>query len=262
MGGRGRRGRQQRAAGPPDFKKSSVRVLSPDSWRSETKSPKLIILVAFYKPNDPVFAEAAEGYKELGKSLEGYVKVAAVDCGQHQAFCEERGVGRKLLRQGPVIKLYGYRAHDRPRSFNGRISPKALHKFVRKNMPSFATVIRDSIDAKNFIGKKASTGTKIFLISKKTKVSLLYSSLSKDFHQHVGFALIPSSAHSALRSLKKLGVDMEDAILDENALPVIYIHHPSIGEKPRRYRGKLTYQELRKYVNTLIKRLKKIKNEL
>jgi len=126
----------------------------------------------------------------------------------------------------PVVKLYPYRAHDNPKTYPyQRITSKSLYKFVSSHIPSFVDVLNVKKDALRFLEKK-SHQVKVLLVSQRKKVSLMFKALSKDFHQHLDFALVPASSSSVIKTL----VDNGLRIFDDGQLPAVFIHQSAISK--------------------------------
>uniref|UniRef100_A0A7S3ZAB5 Thioredoxin domain-containing protein n=1 Tax=Lotharella globosa TaxID=91324 RepID=A0A7S3ZAB5_9EUKA len=239
--------------GPPKWKKSDVIVLTGSTWRQETKNPKTILLVAFYSNKDRLMSQHQDGYKEVASKLKGYAKICVVNCDEQPDLCKQQSA--KI--GATTIKLYPYRAHDKPIAFrSSRPTTKGLYNFVAKNIPSFVKVLVTARDASSF-AETNKNNVKIILVSTKDKVSVLYKSLSKDFRKQFNFAQITQHNTRALKALNKAGLEVKT----DGKLPAVFVYIPSM-QTTRRYPGRLTHDELHKYLNTLARKLARFKSEL
>ncbi|GAB5369506.1 hypothetical protein AAMO2058_001410300 [Amorphochlora amoebiformis] len=238
----------------PDFKGSNVRVLRSGNWRREMKNPKEIVLVAFYYKT---FSFSQKDYKSLAESLRNYAKVASVDCANEREICKQEGVSRRSLKKGAVMKVYPYKGHNAPIAFSSRrkLTKISLYKFVESNIPSFVSLLDSKKAGAKFA--KSPNRIKIILLSNKAKIPLMLKALSKDYHNHLDFAFIPKNLPNPKKSLSENGIDLTV----KGSLPAVFIYQTSI-RKNKQYRGALRYDEMKKYLKTLVKRMKRSKDDL
>ncbi|KAF4316567.1 hypothetical protein G195_009730 [Phytophthora kernoviae 00238/432] len=98
----------------------NVYNLDPESFKELVEQDSAVWMIEFYAPWCGHCKELTPEYKKAAKALEGVVKVAAIDCQEHEEFIQQYAV------QGfPTIKFFGDNKY-KPTTFDGDRTAKGI----------------------------------------------------------------------------------------------------------------------------------------
>ena len=152
MGGGGsggrRRQRQQQQQQPPREKedlydsKKHAHVKNLKQKKYPDSNAKNVWLIKFYAPWCGHCKKFVQDLDRLGKDLDGFVRVGAVNCEKEKAFCSTEGVS-----EYPKLKL---RVGGLNKNYDGEVSYAKVKEWVFENLPSKTESIRKPEQFTNF----------------------------------------------------------------------------------------------------------------
>ncbi|ELR20284.1 DnaJ domain containing protein [Acanthamoeba castellanii str. Neff] len=152
-----------------------------------------IWVVQFYSPSCGHCHKLAPAYKDVSKRLRGMVKVGVVD------GSVERGLGGRYGIQGfPTLLLFapGNKRAQTPEVYKGARNSDAIAQWALKVMPSFVTTL-DSYKTYADLCLGPDSSTCVLLFTDKKSTPPLYSALSRDYKDHLTFAIVRTAAADA-----------------------------------------------------------------
>mmetsp|Transcript_23435 Transcript_23435/g.32746 ORF Transcript_23435/g.32746 Transcript_23435/m.32746 type:complete len:412 (+) Transcript_23435:178-1413(+) len=178
----------------PYTKSSGVINLTKDNFVNEVFSSPHVWIVEFYAPWCGHCKNLAPEWEKLAKSMQGIVKVAAVNCDEHKELAGAFGV------QGfPTIKLFpseltpvpnGKGYHKQPIDYNGPRTAAAIANFAVSHLPNFVKKVEEK-NYEEFMS--GDSNPKALLLSEKTETTNLFKSLAIDFKDQITFGQAKSS---------------------------------------------------------------------
>eukprot|EP00210_Caulerpa_lentillifera_P003054 g2916.t1 len=191
FGGGGGGHRHQRHQPEEEFYKDDPYVLTLTDENFEEDSLGWIRLVEFYAPWCGHCKSLSSKWKTLAKSLQGVIKVAAVNCDKHQRLCEIHGVTGY-----PTIKAFVSTNVKSEKDFHGERSVKALEKWAISLIPHNVANVSNKRKMEEVLKRcmagrgqdKASWKVCVFLFTEKKETSALYKSLSFMYKDRIAFA--------------------------------------------------------------------------
>ncbi|KAF8544239.1 thioredoxin-like protein [Trichophaea hybrida] len=169
-------------------KNSAVIQLDNKNFKKEIIDSINVAVVEFYAPWCGHCQNLKPVYNKLAESLQGIVKVAAIDCDdeKNKRTCGEHGV------QGfPTLKIFKpSKTKGKPsvEDYNGERTAKAISDAVLKRVPDHVTKLTGST-FDDFLEKKNETA-KAILFTNKAKTSPLWKSMAIDFLGVISFGQV------------------------------------------------------------------------
>jgi len=135
-------------------------------------------------------------WSALAKSLQGIIKVAAVDCDKHESVCERHGIDGY-----PKIKAFRSGGDPQGVEYRGDRSTKDLQKWALSMIPSNVVVLKKQRHIEEFLercsgrkGKdKAAWRLCVLLFTERTTTSAAYKSISFMYEDKILFGEIQGS---------------------------------------------------------------------
>eukprot|EP00898_Chlorokybus_atmophyticus_P004427 jgi/Chlat1/4986/Chrsp32S04962 len=145
-----------------------------DKTFSQVLHTDAVWVVEFYAPWCGHCKQLAPEYKKLASSLEGIIKVAAIDCDAYPALAHQHGV-----TGFPTIKV--------PLDYQGPRTAKKISEFVTALLPSYVDIISSEEAYEQFLSSEPSV-SKVLLISSKDDVSPMYKAMSLQYRARLKLA--------------------------------------------------------------------------
>lgn len=182
--------RHQRRQPEEDPYKDDPYVLTLTDQNFEEDSLGWIRLIEFYTPWCGHCKALSPKWKSLGKSLQGVIKVAAVNCEKHQQLCEFHGVTGY-----PTIKAFVSTDLKSNKEFRGDRNVKALQRWAISIIPNSVEKVSNKRKMEDILKRcvsgrgqdKASWKVCVFLFTEKQETSALYKSLSFMYKDRIAF---------------------------------------------------------------------------
>jgi len=148
-------------------------------------------------------------WSALARSLQGVVKVCAVNCEEQKGLCE-----RHSISSYPAIKAFISNQDGVGVTYRGERSSRSLQQWAISLIPNRITTIETQTDLDQFLGtcksKEAAWRVCVLLFTYKTSTSPLYKSLSFMYEGRIAFGEIRGS-HPILE--KKFNVTSHPTLL-------------------------------------------------
>ncbi|KAI3429290.1 hypothetical protein D9Q98_005386 [Chlorella vulgaris] len=232
MGGGGRR--QRESAGLYD-NDAFVQDLSDDTF-PEGDGDGWIWLIEFYAPWCGHCKQLALKWRKLAEALHGVVKVAAVNCEQQQAVCQEHGV-----RGYPTIKAF---SDGKLHEYRGDRSAKHLKDWALSLLPKHVKTVSKQSHLSDFLrqctsggGSSSKWGACALLLSDKSETSSLYKSLALRYKGKLAFG-------EALRSNAEIS-----ATFGVREYPTLLVVCGGNIDAVVRYEGEMKSTKLARFLN-------------
>ncbi|EFN59909.1 hypothetical protein CHLNCDRAFT_132941 [Chlorella variabilis] len=178
-------GRRHETAGLYD-NDAFVQDLTEDTF-PEGDGDGWIWLIEFYAPWCGHCRQLAPKWRKVAEALHGVAKVAAVNCEQQQALCQEQGV-----RGYPTIKAFsGGHLHE----YKGDRSARHLKDWALGLLPKHIKTVNKQQHLADFLrqctsgtgGGSSKWGVCALLLSDKSETSALYKSLALRYKGKIAF---------------------------------------------------------------------------
>jgi protein disulfide-isomerase A6 len=167
----------------------------------------------------------APEYAKAAASLEGLVRVAAIDCDvdANKQLCALHDV-----KGFPTIKFFPGGLKTVPEDYNGPRTAAAIVDYAVKKIKSFSKALA-SVD--KFTEFTKGPLAKVVLLSDKPEPSYMYKALSADFYERLDFAHVKSSDADVVAKLPKV-----------EKKPAIIVFPAKEGEEPVLYSGESCFK--------------------
>lgn len=166
----------------------------------------------------------APEYAKAAASLEGLVKVAAIDCDveTNKQLCAMHDV-----KGFPTIKVFSGGLKTVPEDYNGPRTAAAIVDYAVKTIKSFS---KGLTTVEKFTEFTKGSLAKVVLLADKAEPSYMYKALSADFYERLDFAHVKSSDSDVVAKLPKV-----------EKKPAIIVFPAKEGEEPVIYSGKYLF---------------------
>lgn len=192
----GRQRRQQQRPPPKeDLYKDDPYVLLLTDRNFDEDTIGWVRLIEFYAPWCGHCRTLSPKWSSLAKSLQGVIKVAAVNCESNEAICERHGVDGY-----PTIKAFLAGGDPHGVEYSGDRSTKNLQKWALGMIPNNIVVLKRQQQVDDFLkrcsGKskdKVSWRLCVLLFTERTTTSAAYKSISFMYEDKILFGEIQGS---------------------------------------------------------------------
>mmetsp|Transcript_25677 Transcript_25677/g.81551 ORF Transcript_25677/g.81551 Transcript_25677/m.81551 type:complete len:506 (+) Transcript_25677:1399-2916(+) len=168
----------------------NIIAVDDETFKKEVLADSNIWLVEFYAPWCGHCKALAPEYKKVAKSLDGIVKVAAVDCDEAKEACAAAGV-----KSFPTIQIYPHKKEKNPYTkktmkiavdHTGPRTGKKIAEFATSQIPMHVNMVSTSDGSWNTFND--SPLPKVVLMTSKDETTPLYKALAVKFNKRLAFA--------------------------------------------------------------------------
>jgi protein disulfide-isomerase A6 len=218
-----------------------VIALDKDNFAKLVFGTEHVWVVEFYAPWCGHCRALKPEYAKLARTMQGVVRIAAVNCDEQQELCGGMGV-----KGFPTIKLFPSDRTEKtlaggkrglvktPVDYEGPRSAASIASQAAAMLPNFAEQLSDGADADAWLARDPQV-PKVLLFTDKTSTATLYKSLAIDFHHRL--------AMGEVRKTQKALVDRYEI----TKFPTLVVIPPE-GKKPVKYEGPIQYEPLIKFL--------------
>jgi hypothetical protein len=193
-----------------------------------------------YYPNNAPDGEYLDVIDSVAKETKGMVRVAAVNCQAHSAFCKSHGVTAAGKPQVTVFPPNPMPQYAFKGAVEGADAAKKLENHLLKMIPSFITELKDKAAMEKFITTDMHK-PKVMLFSDKAKSPTILKALSAEsvLHRTTSFAFVTKDAADIAKRFKV------------KKYPSMVMHRRGTGGKMEDeiYKGELKFQDIHAWVN-------------
>lgn len=185
----------------------------------------------FYK-DTKADRDVLEEYNAVAKDLKGMVKVCAINCDDWDVFCNKNNI-----KQTPSFMIYP--TNPVPAFlYEGKVDKKALVGKVARFIPDMSTKLEDKAAADTWLTSDP-TKPKVLLFSDKKSPPTILKALSSEtvFKRSLKFAFVSKDNDEVVKRFKV------------TKFPTIIMQRGSKAEVKETYKGDLTFQALKDWVN-------------
>ena len=224
QGGHGRNGMKNKNY----FKNTNVKSLKMKNL-SLLLSRKNIWFVYFYKQGDQNFEQYVKTMIEFADKTQGLFNGGAVNCLDDEEICDEFDVSRT-----PSI-VYFSENEKEYNNYGGKIDFNSLFNYATKRMSYYVHEI--SKDKLNDFFSKRPEKYHVLLFTSKSATPSMYKGLSKFFINKLIFGEIKQTETELIKLFNIKNFPTLMVVLDEEKNKYDY------------YRGKITYEDVKSYLN-------------
>jgi protein disulfide-isomerase A6 len=219
-------------------KDTTVKLLNPKTWKKHSKSNQPA-MVAFVAPWCGHCQRMAPEYSKASASANPMIPFYAIDCDEdaNKPLCSEHGV-----RGFPTVKFFPKGLSAKSTTFEYERSASALFNFAKNSVPKTVKKLLKAGDVKPWIEEtKDQAQARIVLLTKETKVPLLWNVLSSMFKDKLTLA---TNSDKNGKTSQLLGLDTEGK-------SKILVYSPG-STKPYRYEGTMKLDALNKFFKSIL----------
>lgn len=169
---------------------SSVELLDESTFNQAIGNVTETTLVMFYTPKSGKSKSAAPELNKLVNSMNGMIRVTAVDCIENESLCEAEQVYHEETI--PVIKVYS--GGSAKRYVASDITAKQLVTFAFNTMSSHSSQLTAS--------PRLTQRPRIILFTDKQDIPNMWKALSQRFHQSIDFYFARQSDKKLVKQFK------------------------------------------------------------
>lgn len=173
---------------------SPVVSLTSRTFPSALSSEHLIHMVQFYSPKSGKCKSIADDYISAAKTVGEMAVVAAVDCLQEKALCEEEGV--YVDEEIPVVKVYSGVAGKAAARYATGFTAKGLTQYLFNAIPAHHITL---VNSRNYKPLSSSSPPRVLLFTDKPASSTLYRALSHSLYHRLHFTQISAKENKLVR---------------------------------------------------------------
>ena len=232
-GQRGNQQQQQRGRGRggmknKDYFKNSKVIHLKMKNLSSLISRKNIWFVYFYSPGDQNYEKYVKTMIEFGDKTQGLFNAGAVNCVEDEEICEEYDVSKT-----PSIVFFSENEKEYS-NYGGKVDFNSLFSFATKKMSYYVNeVTKENLNT--FFSKRPEK-YHVLLFTSKSATPSIYKGLSKYFINKLIFGEVRQT-ESDLVKLFKI-----------KTFPTLMVIINEEKNKYDLYKGKITYEDLRRYL--------------
>jgi DnaJ family protein C protein 16 len=223
--GRGRKGGMQNK---DYFKKTKVLTLKMKNL-TLLLSRKNIWFVYFFRQGDQNFEQYVKAMIEFADKTQGLFNGGAVNCIEDEEICDEYEV-----QKTPSIVFFGENENDYSK-YGGKIDFNSLFNYATKRMSYYVNEV--SKDKLNDFFSKRPEKYHVLLFTSKSSTPSMYKALSKFFINKLIFGEIKNTELELLKLFNVKNFPVLMVVVDEEKNKYDY------------YKGKITYEDVKKYLN-------------
>jgi DnaJ family protein C protein 16 len=223
--GRGRKGGMQNK---DYFKKTKVLTLKMKNL-TLLLSRKNIWFVYFFRQGDQNFEQYVKTMIEFADKTQGLFNGGAVNCIEDEEICDEYEV-----QKTPSIVFFGENENDYSK-YGGKIDFNSLFNYATKRMSYYVNEV--SKDKLNDFFSKRPEKYHVLLFTSKSSTPSMYKALSKFFINKLIFGEIKNTELELLKLFNVKNFPVLMVVVDEEKNKYDY------------YKGKITYEDVKKYLN-------------
>lgn len=225
-----------------DFKDSMCKVkeLKPNHFPDRTDI-KYTWLVMFYEDGDDECLKRKAIWHKLAASLEGLIKVGAVDASKYPELRDRYGVSEL-----PTVFLF---KKGRPMKYEGSLRvTKTVKEWATNKMSKKVRNLRVTDDLVEYLDDTKQK-PHVILITDKFKTSSLYKAMSWKYRDNMLFGEVRAGSKS-----------FESRFPTNGRYPTLYVI-PSVGEPPEKYKGRIKQEDIDTWLKSFKTWKKKTKPE-
>ena len=231
--GRGRNGMKNKNY----FKNTKITNLKMQNL-SSLLSRKNIWFVYFYKQGDQNYEQYVKTMIEFGDKAQGLFNGGAVNCIEDEEICDEFDVSHT-----PSIVFFGENEKDY-NNYKGKIDFNSLFSYATKRMSYYVNEIsKDKLS--DFFSKRPEK-YHVLLFTSKSATPSMYKALSQLFINKLIFGEIKQTETELIKLFKIKNFPTLMVVLDEER------------NKYDLYRGKITYEDVKNYLNKYSEKKKNV----
>ena len=203
-------------------------------------SRKNIWFVYFFKQGDQNYEQYVKNMIEFADKTQGLFNGGAVNCIEDEEICDEFDVS-----QTPTIVFFGENEKDY-NQYGGKIDFNSLFNYATKRMSYYVNEI--SKDKLNDFFSKRPEKYHVLLFTSKSATPSMYKGLSKYFINKLIFGEVKQTEEELIKLYKIKNFPTLMVILDEEK------------NKYEQYKGKITYEDVKKYLGKYSNKKRDIQN--
>ena len=203
-------------------------------------SRKNIWFVYFYRQGDQNFEPYVKSMIEFSDKTKGIFNGGAVNCIENEEICDEYNV-----RRTPSIVFFGENENDHS-IYKGKIDFNSLFNFATKRMSYYVNeVTKEKLN--DFFSKRPEK-YHVLLFTSKNNTPSMYRALSQFFINKLIFGEIKQSETELVKLFNIKNFPTLVVVVDEEK------------NKNDFYKGKITYEDVKKYLNKYANKKKDVDN--
>lgn len=203
-------------------------------------SRKNIWFVYFFKQGDQNYEQYVKTMIEFADKTQGLFNGGAVNCIEDEEICDEYDVSHT-----PSIVFFGENEKDY-NQYGGKIDFNSLFNYATKRMSYYVNEV--SKDKLNDFFSKRPEKYHVLLFTSKSATPSMYKGLSKYFINKLIFGEIKQTEEELIKLFKIKNFPTLMVILDEEK------------NKYDQYRGKITYEDVKKYLEKYSNKKRDVQN--
>ncbi|OVA02738.1 DnaJ domain [Macleaya cordata] len=186
----------------------SIQAINSKSFKNEIIDKGVTWLLLSYGPSSKGYNVLQSIVEEVGRSLEGAIKVGSINCQDEKSLCKEFGLSPSNSAR---VFVYSYRASDKGSliEYGGEWEAKSLKTFCQNQLPRFSK----RVDLGRFdFSSSTENLPRVLLLSTKKDTPVIWRALSGLYRKRFIFYDAEVNGVSD-PSVKRLGVDALPAVV-------------------------------------------------